>query len=255
MKHLQETGAPAVTRALDLLEILGRSARGLTLSELSRRLEIPKSTTHYLIHTLRVRGYMQRIPLTRQYSLGLRAFDIKSDIAEEWSLREFLRPRLRDVAQTTGLGAQIAVLKGEEGMVIDRVDCRTQPSSTRPGHHFRLHCTAAGKTLIAWLSEPELGKLFPNRFLAKFTAKTVPDIATLKAQLAEVRKRRYAINDEEYHLDRRAVATPIFDFHGHVVASLSVDGSSAEIAVQHFSKLAADLIETAEEISREIVAN
>ena len=255
MKHLQETGAPAVTRALDLLEILGRSAKGLTLSELSRRLEIPKSTTHYLIHTLTARGYMQRIPLTRQYSLGMRAFEIKSEIAEEWRLRDFFQPRLREVAQTTALGAQIAVLKGEEGMVIDRVDCRPLPSSTRPGHHFRLHCTAAGKVLIAWLSEPELEKLFPNRFLAKFTPKTLPDFGRLKMQLAEVRRKGYAINDEEYHLDRRAVAAPIFDMTGHVIASLSVDGSSAEIPSENFPKLAHDLLETAEEISREIVAN
>lgn len=254
MKHLEETGAPAVTRALDLLEILGRSAKGWTLSELSRRLEIPKSTTHYLIHTLTARGYMQRIPLTRQYSLGLRAFDIQLDHAEEWHVRDFFSPRLRGIAEATSLGAQIAVLKGSEGMVIDRFDCRTFPSSTRPGHHFRLHCTAAGKALIAWHSDAELDELFPHRFLAKFTIKTISDFDKLKGQLAEVRKKQYAVNDEEYHLDRRAVATPIFDDHRNVTASLSVDGSTAEIATHHFSKLAAILRTAAEEIAREIAA-
>jgi len=255
VKHLQETGAPAVTRALDLLEILGRSPRGLTLSELSRRLEIPKSTTHYLIHTLTARGYMQRIPLTRQYSLGLRAFDIKSDNAEEWHMRDFFSPWIREVAEATSLGAQISVLKGSEGMVIDRFDCRSVPSTTRSGHHFRLHCTAAGKALIAWLPDPDLEKIFPNRFLAKFTTKTIADFDKLKGQLAEVRKRHYAVNDEEYHLDRRAVAAPILNDDGNVIASLSVDGSTTEIPAQHLSKVATVVLQAAEEISREIVSH
>jgi DNA-binding IclR family transcriptional regulator len=255
VKHLQETSAPAVSRALDLLEILGRSSKGMTLSELSRRLEIPKSTTHYLIHTLTARGYMQRIPLTRQYSLGLRAFDIKFDNAREWHLRDFFSPRIREVAETTSLGAQIAVRNGDEGKVIDRFDCRPVPSTTRPGHHFRLHCTAAGKALIAWLSEPELERLFPNRFLAKFTTKTIADFEGLKVGLAEIRKKHYSVNDEEYHLDRRAVAAPIFDSDGQVIASLSVDGSTSEMPTHRFPKLAAELLAVAEEISREIIAN
>lgn len=256
MKHLQEAGAPAVGRALDLLEILSRSGEGLTLSELSRRLEIPKSTTHYLIHTLAARGYLQRIPWTRQYSLGLRAFDVTSKGADEWKMHGFFSPTIRELAQTMSLGAQIAVLQGDEGMVINRVDFRALPSNTRPGHHFRLHCTAAGKALIAWHSDAALQALFPQKVLNKFTSKTISDFDRLRGHLADVRKKRYAFNDEEYHFDRRAVAVPIFDLTSRsVIASLSVDGSTAEIPIPQIPRIANALLQAAEGISREISAN
>jgi DNA-binding IclR family transcriptional regulator len=255
MKHHDESCAPSVTRALDLLETLGRSAQGMTLSELSRKLEIPKSTTHYLIHTLTARGYLQRLPWTRQYSLGVRAFDFTSKTGGDLWMRQILSPRIRALAQRVAMGVQIAVLKGGEGMVVDRVDGRPFPSSTLPGHHFRLHCTAAGKVLIAWLPEDELERLFPLRYLGRFTPKTITHFEKLKEHLAEVRKKRYAVNDEEYHLDRRAVAVPIFNSAAKVVAALSVDGSSVEIQIPRLPNLADVLLETGRDISREICAN
>jgi hypothetical protein len=163
LKQRSEARAPAVTRALDLLEILGRSAQGLTLSELSRRLRIPKSTTHYLIYTLAARGYLQKIPWTRQYSLGVRAFNFTSTGIAELQLRQFLAPMIRALAERLSTGVQVSVLKGDEGMVIERVDQRLLPAGTQPGRHFQLHCTAAGKVLTAWLSDGELERLFSNR--------------------------------------------------------------------------------------------
>jgi len=255
VKQHHESSAPSVTRALDLLEILGGSAQGLTLSELSRKLEIPKSTTHYLINTLTARGYLQRIPWTRQYSLGVRAFDFTSKTVGELHLRQFLSPRIHALAKRVAMGVQIAVLKGAEGMVIDRIDSRPFPSSTLPGHHFRLHCTAAGKALIAWLPEDELERLFPHRYLGRFTPKTITHFEKLREHLAEVRKKGYAVNDEEYHLDRRALAVPIFNGVAKVVAALSVDGSSVEIQTPRIPYLADALLETGRDISREICAN
>jgi DNA-binding IclR family transcriptional regulator len=249
-----ESSVPSVVRALDLLEILDRSAHGLSLSELSRKLDIPKSTTHNLIHTLIARGYLQRIPRTRQYSLGIRAFDFTSKTVGELRLRQFLSDRIHALAERVAMGVQIAVLKGAEGMVIDKIECGRVPSSTLPGYHFRLHCTAAGKALIAWLPEDELERLFPHRYLGRFTQKTITDFEKLKEHLAEVKKNRYAVNDEEYHLDRRAVAVPIFNGAAKVLAALSVDGSSIEIQLPRISHLADALLETARDISREICA-
>jgi IclR family transcriptional regulator, acetate operon repressor len=254
LKQRSEARAPAVTRALDLLEILGRSAEGLTLSELSRRLRIPKSTTHYLIYTLAARGYLQKIPWTRQYSLGVRAFNFTSSGIAELQLRQFLAPMIRALAERLSTGVQISVLKGDEGMVIDRVDRRLLTAGTQPGRHFQLHCTAAGKVLIAWLSDAELERLFSNRPLFKFTPNTITDFAKLKEHLEEVRGRRFAVNDEEYLPQRRAVAAPIFDSVGNVISALSVDGTTAEIPVAEIYRVADELVEMVEDISRQIAA-
>ncbi len=253
-KQRSEARTPAVTRALDLLEILGRSAEGLTLSEISRRLRIPKSTTHYLIYTLAARGYLQKLPWTRQYSLGVRAFNFTSSGIAELQLRQFLAPMIRALAERLATGVQISVLKGDEGMVIHRVDRRALPAGTQPGRHFQLHCTAAGKILTAWLSDAELERLFSNRPLFKFTPNTITDFAKLKAHLEEVKKQRFAVNNEEYLPHRRAVAAPIFDNLGNVISSLSVDGTTAEIPVEEIARVARELVGMVQDISRQIAA-
>ena len=252
MRETAVAGAPAVVRALDLLELLARSRCGLTLSELSRKLAIPTSSMHYLIYTLAARGYLQKAPWTRQYLLGVRAFDFASNTLAELHLAEVFAPSIRSLAARLGLGAQIAILKGGEGMVLDRVDNRPRPSATRRGYHFLLHCTAAGKALIAWLPDSELEELFPNRFLGKFTPHTITQFSALKAHLAEVRKKSYSFNDQEYHLDRRAVAVPIFNNAQRVIASLSLDGCSSEIPLPRVPHIAAELLEGAREISRHL---
>jgi DNA-binding IclR family transcriptional regulator len=254
LKQTSEARAPAVTRALDLLEILGRSSQGLTLSELSRRLGIPKSTTHYLIYTLAARGYLQKIPWTRQYSLGVRAFNFTSTGIAELQLRQFLAPMIRALAERLSTGVQVSVLKGDEGMVIERVDRRLLASGTQPGRHFQLHCTAAGKILTAWLSDRELERLFSNRPLFKFTPNTITDFSKLKEHLEEVRRKRFALNDEEYLPQRRAVAAPIFDSLGNVVSSVSVDGTTTEIPLEQIARIADALVEMVEDISRQIAA-
>src|SRR5579862_7626008 len=104
---------PAVDRAMSLLELLAVSRNGLTLSELSRKLEIPKSTAHYLIYTLSTRGYVQRTTNGR-HQLGLRLTGIASQSKAEVELSSIVGPRLREVAARVGLTATAAILKGAE---------------------------------------------------------------------------------------------------------------------------------------------
>ena len=254
-KESPESRVPSVNRALDLLEVLSQSTRGLSLSEISRELGIPKSTTHNLISTLDARGYLQRIPWTRLYSVGLRAGNLASRGRADLQLRRFYITQVRALAEKVGTGVQVSVLRGCEGMVIDRVDPRPlRPGGTKPGRHFHLHCTAAGKVLIAWQTDDELQRYFPGRHLFKFTANTIRDFEKLKLHLGDVRREGYAVSDEEYMLARRALAAPIFNDAGCVMAALSLDGSTTEIPIERIAVLADHLRESAQDISRLIVA-
>lgn len=254
-KESPESRVPSVSRALDLLEVLSQSSRGLSLSEISRELGIPKSTTHNLICTLDARGYLQRIPRTRLYSVGLRAGNLASMGRADLQLRRFYMTPIRGLAEKVGTGVQVSVLRGCEGMVIERVDLRPlRLGGTRPGRHFHLHCTAAGKVLIAWQTDEELQRYFPGQYLFKFTANTIRDFEKLKLHLGEVRKKGYAVSDEEYLLARRALAAPIFNDSGHVMAAVSLDGSTTEIPMERINVLAEQLREAAQDISRLTVA-
>lgn len=247
-----DSATPAVVRALDLLEILGRLNHGLTLSELSRELGIPKSTTHYLIGTLSARGYLQRAPWTREYSLGARAFDFRARTRRDSRLSQISSRAVKALAEGTSLGAQVSVLDSNEGLVIARANSRPQPTGgTGPGYHFHLHCTAAGKVLLAWMDERDLEKLFLDHFLAKFTCRTITNFEGLRKHLGGVRGRGFAINHEEYHVNRRAIAVPILSESGEAIAAISVDGMSPQILPSRVPQLVEQLYAASREISRE----
>ena len=111
---------PSVDRAMSLFELLASSRSGLTLSELSRELGMPKSTTHYLIYTLVTRGYVQRASDGR-HTLGLRFADVASASTAEPNLGTLATPFLRRIAARLRLTAMLAVLGGAEAVIISKV--------------------------------------------------------------------------------------------------------------------------------------
>ena len=251
-KRDQHFRLPAVDRAMSLLELLAISREGLTLSEVSRKLSIPKSTTHYLIYTLATRGYVQRGSNGR-HSLGLRFADLAGASTAELDLGALATPHLRQISARVNLTATISILKGAEAVIIGKATSyQDAGGGAWVGRHLDLHCTAQGKALIADLSEAELNKLFGRRELAQFTPKTIVSLAALKTHLAEVRSNGFAVNDEEQVYGVRAVAVPLVNLLGVVVAAISLRGSSKEISLFRLPELGRELIRVSRDLSLQI---
>ena len=113
-----------------------------------------------------------------------------------------------------------------------------------------LHCTAQGKALIVHSSDEELSKLFAGRELARFTSKTICSLSALKAHLIEVRPRGYAVNDEEMVSGIRAVAAPVVDSLGTVIASVTVRGTTRLIPTHVIAQLGREMMLVAREMSQ-----
>src|SRR5665213_2434135 len=157
---------PAVDRAISLFELLAASEHGMTLSELSRKLNMPKSTAHYLIYTLATRGYVQRTTKGR-YSLGLGFSRLAAASTAEQDLRNLVIPYLREVVARLNLTAALTILRGSESVVIGTVSsARGGGGGAWVGRHIDLHCNAQGKALIAFLPAAELDKIFAGREFA-----------------------------------------------------------------------------------------
>jgi IclR family acetate operon transcriptional repressor len=110
------------------------------------------------------------------------------------------------------------------------------------GHHLDLHCTAQGKALIAMLPPEDLNKLLAGRDLAQFTQKTIVSPAALNAHLAEVKANGFSVNDEEHILGIRAVAAPVVDSLGVVIAAISVRGTTKQIPSSRLPELGKEMI-------------
>jgi DNA-binding IclR family transcriptional regulator len=249
-----DSDIPAVARAVDLLELVVSSERGLTLSEVSQKLGIVKSSAHRLISSLLVRGYLQRSLDGRHYVLGMRALLFADAAVALAQLRTVFSPHAQRLAEESGLTVLGGVLGGIQGVVFLKV---ASPRDNYPGafvgHHFDYHCTAMGKALVAFQSEKELSKIFREKDFPRHTPKTVSSVEQLKADLAAIRSRGYAINNEELDLGARAVAAPVFDHMGRVVASICVRGSS-EIFPEHRIPICGrEVMATAAQTSRDLL--
>ena len=244
---------PAVDRAMSLLELLATVPEGLTLSDLSRKLHIPKSTNHYLIYTLTTRGYVQRTS-NGHYVLGLRFADLANASASaEVNLSKLAAPTLRQIAARAGLTATMSVLRGAEAVIISRArSFQDMGGGAWVGHHLDIHCTAQGKALIASLPDDELNKLIGTRELSHYTPKTIFSVTALKAHLSQIRAIGFATNDEEQVLGIRAVAAPVVDALGAVIASVSVRGSTEEISASRFPELGREMIRAARYLSLQV---
>jgi IclR family acetate operon transcriptional repressor len=154
-------------------------------------------------------------------------------------------PYLRKIAARLNLTATLSVLGGSEAVIIGKATWAKGGDAgggAWVGHHIDLHCTAQGKALIAGLPDEELDKLFVGRELAQFTQKTIVSLSALKAHLTEVRANGYSVNNEEHVHGLRAVAAPVVDSLGVVVASISVRGSTDQIPSSRLRKLGGEMI-------------
>lgn len=229
-------GTNSLERALALLEMLEESPGGLRNAEISRQLEIPKSSCSWILTRLERKGYLTRDGNTSRYKLGLKTVALAHGALRELGFRSCAEPVLYRVASETGLAAGIGVLEGNRVLVVDRVEAplfpRTQsPDRTRPrdqreiGRELPAHSTALGKVLLAYLSRGALLTCLAEPVLTQRTPKTIVSRADLLIELRKIRRRGYATADEEHSRGLRAISAPIFDFTGAVPAAISLNGS------------------------------
>lgn len=240
---------PAIDRALDLLEMLGVSNKGFTLSEVSRTLGIAISSAHYLVYTLTSRGYVRRDPDGHHFKLGPRAFDYANLNPEESSLRGVVSPYIEMLGRELGMIALLGVRRGSQVVIVDK----WAPSGsgiTWISERVLLHSSALGKAVIAQLSEAELDMLFRGHPLPRVTPNTITSLSALKAHLAQVKAQGFAVNNEEDNIGWKTVAAPIFNHVGEVIASACAQAPSAQMPDWRIPKVAERVISAATNISR-----
>jgi IclR family transcriptional regulator, KDG regulon repressor len=129
---------------------------------------------------------------------------------------------LRELASQTGEGAHVTILSGVEMLSIAHVEGSwSLQSLTRTGQRTQLHCTAAGKAVVAFLSEDVCDELISRIQFVRNTRRTIVKPSAFKLELMRVREQGYAVDDEEFEEGLRCVGAPVFDHRGHVVASIS----------------------------------
>ena len=214
----------AVERALLVLEILADEPEPLGVNDIARRLEVSPSSASRLLGTLSSHGLVERVEATGRYRLGVRLLQLGTHVLQRLDVRTVARPILDQVEVATGETATLSLPAAGEGVTVDHVPSRRSVrSAALVGRPSVAHATAVGKVVLAFGrgSETEL----PAQLTA-FTSRTITDPAILAATIGEVRERAWGEADQEREEDLAAIAVPVFDHTGSLVAILGVQGPS-----------------------------
>lgn len=264
----------SLERALLLLKTVERTPGGLKHTEISRLLDIPKSTCSYIIGKLAAEGFLIRDEDAGRFKIGLATVALAHGALREIGVRSVAEPALYRLTRETGLSAGIGVLERGRVLLVDRVEgtrfmhdaVEVAEAGARRKGRYRLrdqrdigrelpvHTTALGKTLMAFLSRKQVLELIAQQGLSRSTPHTIVSKSRLLAELALVRKRGYAMADEEASIGIRALSVPLLDLEGRVRAALSVNGNPRETVWRDLGYLVKLAEAAARDISRRALA-
>jgi IclR family transcriptional regulator, KDG regulon repressor len=239
----------SIERAMAILELLSASANGKTLSQISDRLNIPRSTAHVLIVTLKRLGYVRQASTGHLFSLGAKAQMLAGGPIACMELASRARPHLVPLSEALGLTSYIAVLDGDQAMYIECCKGSGVQIDVFPGKRANLHCTAAGNILLAGQRKEVIEGFLNDHALMRHTSKTIRNAEELRARLEQVRKQSYALEDEEQALGVRCLAVPLCDALRKVTGALGISGPLHEIQEENLAFLLACLKRTSAEIA------
>lgn len=210
-------------RALELLELLTRREKPMTFTALAEELHYPRSSLHGLLRTLVERGWADYDEASRGYVLGIRTLEAGNAYTRSIGLVERALPMMRRIREELDETVQLAVLDGMENVYIAKVDGgQALTLASEVGRRLPAHATGIGKVLLAGLPDDELDRRLAGTRLRQITANTITAHATLRAHLAQIRQRGFALDNEEFTLGLRCVAVPAYDHTRRTVAALSV---------------------------------
>lgn len=232
--------ANSVERAFAILEYLNTSQRGGNISEISRKLDLPKSSTHVLMSTLKRLGYIKESPAGRRFHLSSKMYGLGQKALHANPVHELALPHMHWAVRQSGLTAHLGILENRQVIFVQKVDGPGLIKfDTYLGKCSELHCTALGKALLAYRSQDVVNALLERYKFARFTRNTICSSNAFGEELVHVQKQGYAIDDEEEELGIRCVAAPVFDSRG-VIAAVSFTGTTAQLqldALPHLVKL------------------
>jgi DNA-binding IclR family transcriptional regulator len=246
----------SLEKGLDILFLFIEERPSLTVEEISSRSRLPKSTCYRFLNTLKKKNVIEFDGVSGKYKLGVRLLKLENAIHNSMRIVEISIPYLQELSDLSGETAQLVVLNKNEGVCVERVEStatlRVMPDKGTPIH---LHSGASGKVIMAHLSPEEKDRIIKEKGLRRFTANTITNPDVLRKELDEIRKRGYAVSDQEIYQGVKAVAAPIFNSRGKITASICVAGPRERVTAKKVTLLVSQIKEAARNISNQLGAN
>ena len=236
-------------KVIRVLECFSLQEPRLSLSEIARRAELPLSTAHRIMATLREARIVEQEGDRELYRLGLKLLELGSMVLANMELHREALPFIEELAHESGETVHLGVFDGSEVVSIEKMDSlHGLASNITIGKGAPAYCTGVGKALLAFQPDSVVDHVC-RLGLKRHTPQTLTEPSRLRKELARVRSHGYAVDNMEHQADVRCVAAPVRNHSGDVIASLSISGPATRIPRNRIPALAARVCEVAAEIS------
>lgn len=243
-------GATTVGKALEVLDLFADIGRPARFTELLGQSNLPKGTLYRFLQTLTREGMLSYDPERRVYFLGMRLVGLAHAAWKQSSLAPVAQRHLDALAGLVRETIHLAQLDGGHVLYVDKLyPSRPIEMFSSAGKIGPAYCTGVGKAMLAFLAKDPLERALSQQSYYRFTEKTIATKSELLVDLAKIRKRGYALDDEEHERGIICVAVPVLSDRGHLLGGLSLTALRGRMDLDELQKLVPNLQETAEHIS------
>lgn len=239
MYHVQ-----SVHRAISILRLLS-GAEPMSVSELSRHFDIPKTTCFMILQTLEFEGLIEKLN-DNKYQIGQGIFELVFGNEHLTKLREIAAPIMQQLSEKLGMTSHLAIKQGIETVYVQKAQgSGFVQFNTHIGQRHLLHLTSVGKAMMMGMPDEQIIRLIPrDRYTAK-TEFTITSPEQLLDQIRMFRQKGFAVEDEEGEYGIRCVGAPVVDSRGRTVCALSVTELKNKMPDERFDTVGGMLIEAA----------
>ena len=255
----EPTPAKAVVKTMKILECLSRE-RSFGITEIAKLVSadfgsprMNKSTVYRFLTSLEKLGFVRQDEETGKYSLTLRLFEIGMAALDRLELWREAEPVLKEIGRVTGETVHLGTLDESRLVYIGKIEsAKTLRVSmmSRVGKTAPTYCTGLGKTLLAYLPPERVDDILRKEKMVRLTARTITRKPDLERELASIRAKGYAVDDEEHEIGVRCVAAPVRDNKGTVCAAVSVSVPVIRLTDKEIPRYRRIVTQAADEISR-----
>jgi len=243
----------SLIRALAIINHLSEAEEGVQLTRIAEAVHLAPSTVHRLLTTLEQERYVRFDTERRLWSVGVQTFVAGCAFLRTRDLVGIARPYMRALMEQCRETVNLAVQNEREAIYVHHIEHPAiAHSRARPGARVPLYCSGVGKALLAAMSDGELDRLLPEDGARRLTAKTIVGRSYLREDIALIRERGFAVDDEEHAVGLRCVAALVFNEVREPMAAISISGPATRISHSNIPRLGELLRQKAAEITAKL---
>jgi DNA-binding IclR family transcriptional regulator len=250
-KKSAKYSVPALEKSFSIIEHLSKSTSGLSISELSSELNIPKTSVFSILNTMEAHNYVRKTS-SGAYKLGLQLYSIGMTVINSVNIMELSIPYMEQIRKDIHCTVHLSVYDNGEVVYINKLEGPGLVGfQTFVGQRKRPNTSASGKAVLAHLPDSEL-KMVVAKGLDCFTPNSLCTEAALRENLEQVRSFGYAVDDEEEEIGVRCLGAPIFNQLGVVYGAISVTTIKNNMPMQKLPEIGSLLLHVGKQISNQL---